>query len=63
MFNPKIISQRLTKITRIPVLIRQMILAWLMAVLIEYVRLSPTARALTGLEGLAQMSFIRISAS
>lgn len=60
MFNPKIISQRLTKITRIPVMIRQMILAWLMAVLIEYARLSPTARALAGLEGLAQMSFIRI---
>lgn len=60
MFNPKIISRRPTKISWIPVLIRQMILAWLMAVLIEYARLSPAARTLTGLEGLAQMSFIRI---
>ncbi len=60
MFNAKIISRRPTKISWIPVLIRQMILAWLMAVLIEYARLSPAARTLTGLEGLAQMSFIRI---
>lgn len=62
MFNAKIISRRPTKISWIPVLIRQMILAWLMAVLIEYARLSPAARTLTGLEGLAQMSVFRTCA-
>ena len=42
--------------------IRQVLLAWLAAVTIEYLSLPKTFRALSGLEGLRQMSFARVLA-
>ena len=44
----------------IPSLVRHIILSWLMAVLIEYFILPSELRDLSRLDGLAQMSFIRV---
>lgn len=44
----------------IPGLVRHIILSWLMAVMIEYLILPSELRDLSKLDGLAQMSFIRV---
>ena len=42
--------------------VRRLILGWLMAVMLEYLRLPVALRELSGLEGLRQMSFLRVLA-
>jgi len=42
--------------------IRQLLLGWLIAVTMEYLRLEKPLRDLSGLEGLRQMSFVRVLA-
>ena len=44
----------------VPNIVRHLILAWLMAVAVEYCMISDNLRDLAKLEGLAQMSFIRV---
>lgn len=51
-----LINNRIT----IPSLVRHIILSWLMAILIEYLILPSELRELSKLDGLAQMSFIRV---
>lgn len=46
----------------VPDFVRHIILSWLLAVLTEYLILPSELRDLAGLEGLAQMSFIRVIA-
>ena len=41
---------------RFPALMRHFLIAWLLAVLLEYLRLPEALRTMTGLQGLAQMS-------
>ena len=43
-----------------PALVRHIFLGWLLAVTIEYMALPIELRALTALQGLAQMSFGRV---
>ena len=45
---------------RFPALMRHFLIAWLLAVLLEYLRLPETLRTMTGLQGLAQMSLPRV---
>lgn len=47
---------------KVPGVIRQLLLAWITAVTMEYLRLPKSLRDLSGLDGLKEMSFIRVLA-
>ena len=60
----KIISDLGRRLTRqgidVPALVRKVLVAWLLAVTVEYLILPPSLRDLASLEGLARMSGLRI---
>ena len=45
----------------VPGLIRKLLIAWLLAVTVEYLFLDPPLRDLTGLKGIAEMSAFRMA--
>ena len=55
-------KQVVANLLDVPGLFRKVILSWLLAAALEYLLLPQPLRSLAGLEGLAQMSFLRVLA-